>query len=106
MTRVHTLYTCTCVVTTGSPSNDSSRSREVVVGVASSLGAFIFASLLFLTIGLACGCYWRHKWKRLENKSTENQTGHPAQTDHDKIVQEQQLELKENVAYYTVTSFQ
>ena len=77
--------------------------------MASSFSAFILASVLFLTIGLACGCYCGRKWKQSGDKATENQSNTaPAQPNplyEDIVIQEQELELKENAAYSSVSHF-
>ena len=87
----------------------TAQSHDVVIGVASSLSAFILASVLFLTIGLACGCHCGPKWRKSEDKSTENQSDTaPAQPNplyEDIVIQEQELELKENAAYSSVSHF-
>ena len=87
----------------------TAQNRDVVIGVASSLSAFILASVLFLTIGLACGYYCGWKWKKSEAKVTENQQiAQPTQPNplyEDIVIQEQELELKENAAYNTISQF-
>jgi hypothetical protein len=85
--------------------------HDVVIGVASSISAFVLASVLFLSIGVACGCHWGQKWRKKsdsEDRSTENrQTSEPAPPNplyEDVFTQEQEpLELKENAAYSSVT---
>ena len=86
----------------------TARSHDVVIGVASSLSTFSLASVLFLTIGLACGCYCGWKWGK--DKSMENQqTTQPTQPNllhEDIVIQKQELELKENyTAYRAVGQF-
>ena len=80
-----------------------------MIGVASSVSAFILASVLFLTIGLAYGCYYGRKWRKSEDKVTENQQiTQPAQPNplyEDIAIQEQELELKENAAYSSINQF-
>ena len=80
-----------------------------MIGVASSISAFILASVLFLTIGLACGCYCGWKWRKSEDKVTENQQiTQPTQPNplyEDIAIQEQELELKGNAAYSSINQF-
>ena len=88
----------------------TAQSRDVVIGVASSLIAFILATVLFLTIGLACGCFCGQKWKKTGDKATENQSNiitpiQPNPLYEDIVIQEQELELKENAAYSSVSHF-
>ena len=110
---VHVCIHCAChVVVIGIPSTAAAtRSGDVViVSVASSISAFILGSLLFLSVGLACGCHWGQRWgMKSEDRSTENQqiaeqAAPPNPLYEDVFTQEQEpLELKENTAYCSVT---
>ena len=105
---------CAClVVAIGIPSTAAARrSRDVVIiSVASSISSFILGSVLFLSVGLACGCHWGRRWRKTlsEDGSTENQriseqTAPPNPLYEDVFTQEQEpLEMKENAAYCSVT---
>ena len=102
---------CAClVVAIGIPSMAAARrSRDVVIiSVASSISAFILGSLLFLSVGLACGCHWGRRWRlkilsedgSTESQQTSEQTAPPNPLYEDVFTQEHEpLELKENAAY-------
>lgn len=79
----------------------SARNHGVLIGVASSLSTFILASLLFLTTGLACGCYWGQKGRRKSIQQTAQST-QSSPLYEDVVIQEQELELKENAAYSSI----
>ena len=90
----------------------SRRSRDVVIiSVASSISSFILGSLLFLSVGLACGCHWGRRWRKTlsEDSSTgsqqiSEQTAPPNPLYEDVFIQEQEpLEMKENAAYCSIT---
>ena len=92
------------------PSTKSlSLSCEVVVGVASSVSVFILSSVLFLTIGLVCGCYCGQKWKKSVNKVSRNipeaVQSQPNPLYEDVVIPVQDVELKENAAYSSVSQF-
>ena len=71
---------------------------DVKIAVASSVTAFIVGSILFFIIGFLCGhfCRWE---KKVTGAVTESEKIHAPYYDDVVLKQEQQLELKENVAY-------
>ena len=83
----------------------------MIISVASSTSSFIFGSLLFLSVGLACGCHWGQRWRKIlsEDSSTgsqqiSEQTASPNPLYEDVFTQEQEpLEMKENAAYCSIT---
>ena len=85
----------------------------MIISVASSISSFILGSLLFLSVGLACGCHWRRRWRKIvisedgsstENQRTSKQTAPPIPLYEDVFTQEQEpLEMKENAAYCFIT---
>ena len=77
---------------TGNSSSDTDLRKFVTVNIAviSSVTAFVVASILFFIVGFLCGHFCRTK---RESRPTQG-TSH-----HD---EEQELELKENVAYVPV----
>ena len=89
------------------PSTKSlSPSREVIIGVASSVSVFILSSVLFLTIGLVCGCYCGQKWKKFVDKVTKKSAlPQPNPLYEDVVIPVQDVELKENAAYSSVGQF-
>ena len=84
-----------------------SLSHEVVIGVASSVSVFILSSVLFLTIGLVCGCYCGQKWKKFVDKVTKKKSALPQPNPlyEDVVIPVQDVELKENAAYSSVSQF-
>ena len=105
---MHTHCACLVVVIEIPSTAAATRSHDVVIiSVASSIGSFILGSLLFLSIGLACGCHWGRRWRKIlsedgstENQQTSEQTAPPNPLYEDVFTQEQEpLELKENSAY-------
>ena len=79
-------------------------SREGKIAVASSVTVFVVASILFFTIGFLCGHFWQKKRKpsRAAARSVPPSGGQTQIPYYDDVVlqqREQELELKENVAY-------
>ena len=110
---VHMCTHCACAVEIPSTAA-ARRSRDVVIiSVASSISSFILGSLLFLSVGLACGCHWGWRWRKIlsvdgslltENQRTSEQTAPPNPLYEDVFTQEQEpLEMKENAAYCSIT---
>ena len=83
----------------GSRLSDS-LSQDGKIAVASSVTIFTIVSILFFTIGFLCGHICQKKRKRAEILPPSEQTQIPY---YDDVVlqqpDEQELELKENVAY-------
>ena len=97
------------IVVIGIPSTAAARTSHdvVIISGASSISTFILGSLLFLSVGLACGCHWGRRWRKKlsedgsrENQQISEQTTPPNPLHEDVFTQEQEpLELKENAAY-------
>ena len=81
-----------------------------MIAVASSVTVFIVASILFFTLGFLCG-HFRicQKRRKLSSAATESETqsvppamatgGQTQIPYYDDVVLQQEVELKENVAY-------
>ena len=72
---------------------------DVKIAVASSVTAFIVGSILFFIIGFLCGYFCRWEKKFTAGTVTESEKTHAPYYDDVVLKQEQELELKENVAY-------
>ena len=82
---------------TGSSSSEA-LSQDGKIAVASSMTIFVVASILFFIIGFLCGHFCRKERKTVETVPREETHSAPY---YDDVVlkQEEELELKENVAY-------
>ena len=73
------------------------------IAVASLVTAFVVGSILFFIIGFLCGHYCRKKKKVMATASQCKKTTHGTPYYDDVVLnQQQELELKENVAYAPV----
>ena len=90
--------------------SSESLSRDGMIAVVSSVTVFIVASILFFTLGFLCGhfriCQKRRKPSATtagacgETQSVPTATGGQSQTPYyDDVVLQQEVELKENIAY-------
>ena len=76
-------------------------SRDRKIAIASSVTVFVVASILFFIIGFLCGHFCR---KERKTTAIVPQTSTPYYDDVVLQQHEQELELKENVAYAPVRS--
>ena len=69
--------------------------------MASSVTVFIVASILFFIVGLLCGqfCQLKRKQSSAAGESVPPAGGQTQILYYDDVVLEQEVELKENVAY-------
>ena len=75
------------------------------IAVASLVTAFVVGSVLFFITGLLCGHYCRNKKKAMattENASHCEKTTHGTPYYDNMVLNQQELELEENVAYAPV----
>ena len=79
-------------------------SRDGQIAVASSVTVFVLASTLFFIVGFLCGHFCRKEKKIAETVSSSGQAHAPYYDDVVLRQHEQELELKENVAYGPVQS--
>ena len=79
-------------------------SRDGQIAVASSVTVFVLASTLFFVVGFLCGHFCRKEKKIAETVSSSGQAHGPYYDDVVLRQHEQELELKENVAYGPVRS--
>ena len=80
--------------------------RDGKIAVASSVTVFVVASVLFFVVGFLCGYFFHKKKKMFTVSETILSTGEGTQqvTNTDGSVLDQELELKDNVAYGPVRS--
>ena len=71
--------------------------------MASSVTVFIVTSILFFIIGFLCGLFCRRERKTAENKVNKKQI--PYYDDVMLKQHEQELELKENIAYGPISGY-
>ena len=76
-------------------------SQDGKIAVASSVTVFIVASILFFIVGFLCGHYCQNKRKQSSaaGETVPSASGQTQIPYYDDVVLEQEVELKENVAY-------
>ena len=78
-------------------------SQDGMIAVASSVTVFVVVSILFFIVGFLCGYFCRKESKATDHEVDLDKTHTPYYDDVElKQPDEQELELKENVAYASV----